>query len=73
MSALDPARRLIAEALALAAEAIPSDGSMETIPEWDSIGHVRIVLAIEAANGRPLPADAMLQAVDVPSVAELLD
>jgi acyl carrier protein len=73
MSAIDHARRIIAEALALPAEQVPDDGSMDTLPEWDSIGHVRIVLAVEAANGRPLPADAMLRAIDVASVADLLD
>jgi len=73
MNALDNARRIIAEALALPSDRVPDDGSMETLPEWDSIGHVRIVLAVEAANGRPLPADAMLRAIDVASVADLLD
>jgi acyl carrier protein len=73
MSAIDHARRIIAEALSLPAEQVPDDGSMDTLPEWDSIGHVRIVLAVEAANGRPLPADAMLRAIDVASVADLLD
>jgi acyl carrier protein len=73
MNALEAARRIIAEALALPTDLVPADGSMETMPEWDSIGHVRIVLALEAANGRPLPADAMVRAIDVASVADLLD
>ncbi len=73
MNAFDQARRIIAEALALPVDLAPVDGSMETLPEWDSIGHVRIVLAVEAAIGRPLPPDAMFGAIDVRSVAALLD
>jgi acyl carrier protein len=73
MTALDKARAIIADALGLPPEQVPPDASMETLPEWDSIGHVRIVLSVETAIGRPLQSDAMLRAIDVLSVAELLD
>lgn len=69
---IDQARSVIAAALDLAAERVPRDGTIETVPGWDSIGHVRIILAVETALGHPLTPEDMLRAIDVPSVAALL-
>lgn len=49
---------LVADALARPLAEIPPDGSIHTIPAWDSLGHVRVLLALEAAIGRPLPSSA---------------
>lgn len=69
---IDLARGVIAAALELPTERVPADGTIETVPGWDSIGHVRIILAIETHRGERLPPEEMLRAIDVPSVAELL-
>lgn len=56
-SDLEIARALVAGVLELPVEAIPLDGSVDTIPAWDSVTHVRILLAIEAETGRPLDSE----------------
>ena len=69
---IELARSVIAAALEIPPEGVPADGTIETVPSWDSIGHVRIILAIETYRGERLPPEEMLRAIDVPSVAELL-
>lgn len=54
---LEAARALVAGVLELPLEAIPLDGDVDTIPAWDSVTHVRILLAIEAETGRPLDSE----------------
>jgi DNA ligase-1 len=44
--------RLVAEALKLQGAAIGLDDGMETLPAWDSLGHMNIVMALEAALAR---------------------
>ncbi len=52
------ARRLVADALAVPAESIAPDGDVASIADWDSLGHARVLLAVERALGRLLaPAE----------------
>lgn len=48
------ARNAIAKALKCAPDAVDADASVETLPDWDSIGHVNIILEVEGDLGRPL-------------------
>ncbi len=54
---LEAARSLVARALERPLETIAPNGSLDTIPAWDSLGHVRILLEIEAETGRMLDSE----------------
>lgn len=64
--------RLVAEALARPPADIAQDGSIHTIPAWDSLGHLRVLLAIEAHIGRALPSEAIATLSSVEDVAAVL-
>lgn len=66
---LEAARALVAGVLELPAEAIPLDGSVDTIPAWDSVTHVRILLAIEAQTGRMLESELIATMRSISDVA----
>ena len=66
---LEAARALVAGVLELPIEAIPFDGSVDTIPAWDSVTHVRILLAIEAETGRLLDSDLIATMRSISDVA----
>ncbi len=51
------ARRLLAGALALPEDRIKPDASIDTLEAWDSLAHMRLVLAIEQELGRELAPD----------------
>jgi acyl carrier protein len=44
-------RRIVADALQLPLESVPLDAKSQTIESWDSLRHLDIVMAIEAATG----------------------
>ena len=69
---IDAARSLVAKALERPLESIQSDGSLETIPAWDSLGHVRILLEIEAETGRMLDSEMIATMRSVIDVARAL-
>lgn len=71
-NALRAACDLVAEALARPRSDIPPDGSIHTIPAWDSLGHVRVLLAVESAIGRPLPSDRIATLASVADIAAIL-
>jgi len=68
VSAVERARRLLAAALAVDPATLPDDASLATEPSWDSLAHVRIMLAIEAERGAQLPAE---EAVRIGALADI--
>jgi acyl carrier protein len=44
-------RQVIADALELPSSAITAEADTETLEAWDSLGHLKVILAIEGAYG----------------------
>lgn len=70
---MSDARTFLAEALGVPADALPDAPRLGEPAAWDSIGHMRLVLALEARMGRPLAAEEMLDLDGLADVARLLD
>lgn len=68
MSALAVARRLLAEALVVAEGDLPADVRIGAIEQWDSLAHMRVLMALEQRIGKPLDAEI---AVTIESLADL--
>ena len=68
----DHARELVARSLRLSLESVPFDGSIETIPGWDSLSHFEVISAIENQTQRRLTADEVVGLRSVKDVAVLL-
>jgi len=45
---------MITGALGCALSDVPPDGTVATVPGWDSLGHVKILMTLEAELGRLL-------------------
>lgn len=63
---------LIADALNISRESVTAQTSLMTSPEWDSLAHFRIVLALENRLGRALDPLEITTLVDLASVARVL-
>jgi acyl carrier protein len=72
MSTLERARRLVAETFDVPATTISDDATFETVERWDSIGHLRLILALEGAIGREVTAEEAASAFSVREIARLL-
>ena len=53
------ARALLARALALDPAAIDGEARLGSPAQWDSIGHMRLLLALEEALGRQLDPEVL--------------
>ncbi len=69
---VESARDLVAEAMERPVDTVPADGGMDTLPAWDSLAHVRIILAIEDRTGRPLDTETITGLRSVADVAMAL-
>ncbi|MBI1731544.1 MAG: acyl carrier protein [Gammaproteobacteria bacterium] len=70
--AAGPARALLGKALGLSPAAIADDATVHDLEQWDSLGHMRLVAAIEAETGTILSAEQILALSSLPDVVRIL-
>ena len=67
------AKEILAKALDLAEQDVTEDIALETCANWDSLAHLRLVMAIEAEIGRPLDPTEVFGLSGYRDVVSLLD
>jgi acyl carrier protein len=72
MHELNGARQLLAEAISGDVTAVPEDARIGTFERWDSLAHLRLVLAIEAQIGRQLDTEEAVRIEGLADIAALL-
>jgi acyl carrier protein len=66
------AKTLLAEAVHCDAAAVPDDARLGRFERWDSLAHLRLVLAIEVQIGRQLDPDESVRIETLSDIAALL-
>lgn len=70
---LSDVRRIAADIFKIDAAHLPATASRDTVPAWDSVAHVNLVLALEQHfDVQFLPAE-MLEMLSIELVAMLVD
>lgn len=64
---------LIASTLDIPAEQVTEESDMTTIPKWDSLGHINLVLAIEEAYGVVIDEDAIVELTSVRAIRDFVE
>lgn len=64
---------LVAAELDLPANKVNSCSSIETIPEWDSMAHLNICLAIQDSFGVKIDMDTIGEATSVAALVRLVE
>ena len=68
----ETARGLLAGALEIDAGGIPMNASIDTLDPWDSIAHMRLILAVEKNLERPLEPQEVADVFSLHDIVELL-
>jgi acyl carrier protein len=66
------ARALLARALGIGLEGVRDAAAIGTQERWDSLAHMCLVLELEAALGRPLATDELLEISSLDGIARVL-
>jgi citrate synthase len=64
---------LIASTLNVPVEQVTEDSDMSTLQNWDSLGHINLVLAIEEAYGVVVDEDAVVEITSVRAIREFVE
>ncbi len=51
-------------------EEIPDRAAMEELPQWDSLRHLELMLALELEFGLSIPLDQMLELITLDAIDE---
>ena len=66
------ARGLLADALELSADEVPDDASIDTVEAWTSLGHMRLILGIEASMATQLDAALVVRIESLDDIVSIL-
>jgi acyl carrier protein len=70
--AREDVRRVVADVLGLDPSALGPDASPETVPGWDSVQHLSLILALEQEFSVRFAPDEIEEAVSLGAILELL-
>ena len=73
MSEIGAARRLLAEAVHTDLAGVPEDACIGSFERWDSLAHMRLVLAVEARIGRELDAEEVVRIECLDDIRAILE
>lgn len=62
------AAAILAELLERPVGSVPDDASIHNFPAWDSIAHVKLMLALEDITGRPVDPGRVATLADLKAV-----
>ena len=71
-STLERIRQVAAGVLKLPAEQITPDSSPDQIENWDSLGHVHLVLGLEQEFGRRFSPEQIESMTDIQSIVDIV-
>lgn len=69
---LNEVRQTVAEVFALDPESVTAESSAETVPAWDSMGHLNLILATEQRFGVTLDPEQVPKLTNVQSLADAI-
>jgi acyl carrier protein len=70
---IDDLRTTIASAFSIPPEHITDDSSSSTISQWDSIGHLNLIAALEAHFDTSFTVDEILEMRNVAAIRSVLE
>ena len=72
MKYLEEAKVIVAEATKIPPDALPEDANVATLPAWDSIAHIGVILGLEEKLGGQLSPEMIVSVTSLESIAALL-
>jgi acyl carrier protein len=66
-------RSLVAAAMGVPVDALPDEAAIGALDAWDSLAHLRLLLAIEESLARELTADESASVLSLADVTRLLN
>lgn len=70
---MDELKKIMAETFQIPVESIPDDGTNETVENWDSLGQINLIMALEKHFKVSFTLEEILEMRDVPTIRRFID
>ena len=70
---MDELKQVIAAALQVPVESVADDSSPATLPQWDSLAHLNLVMSLEQKFAVKFTLEEIVQLQDVPTIRRFLE
>ena len=70
---IEHVRMVIAEAIRVPEEQVPADLAFGEIPQWDSMGHMEVMMSLEEKFGVEINADTIASLISIPEICKYLE
>ena len=64
---------LLAEAIQVPPEMVTPDLAFGDLPQWDSLGHMEVMMRLEEQFGVAINADTIAELISVPEICKFLE
>lgn len=64
---------LLADALRISEDMVTPDLALGEIPEWDSLGHMEVMLRLEEQFGVEINTDTIAELVSIPAICAYME
>jgi acyl carrier protein len=69
---VDELKQVIAATFQIPIDSIPDDGSNETVENWDSLGQINLIMALEKQFKVSFTLEEILEMRDIPTIRRLI-
>lgn len=66
-------RAIVADSIQVPIEMVSDDLAFGDIPEWDSLGHMEIILRLEEAFNLSIDTDLIARLVSIPEICRFIE
>ncbi len=63
----------LGEALRVPLEQVPPEMAFGDLPQWDSMGHMEVMMALEVSFGIEINADTIAQLTSIPAICSYIE
>lgn len=70
---MENVRELIGEALQVSRDQVTPDLAFGDLPQWDSMGHMEVMMSLEVQFGVEITADTIADLTNIPAICRYLD
>ncbi|MBN1147665.1 MAG: acyl carrier protein [Anaerolineales bacterium] len=69
---IERVQRLLAEAIQVPPDMVTPDLAFGDLPQWDSLGHMEVMMRLEDQFGVEISADTIAELISIPDICKYL-
>ena len=70
---MNKAKIILSDVFGIDIDDIPDNAQLGSFPEWDSLGHMRLIIELEKSIARPILTEEVLSITNLKNISKLIE